>query len=131
MGCSRDTMQSSQFLCCSGLSYKWISSGPMTEDRIFGSLALNASLGLPPLPGSLAVTPTFPLVTKIQPSSPSNFTPLGLSPPIYMVTPLAYLACTLKSPCTVQRPEVGNWAFPSNSIGPVYSVPMPQCPISI
>ncbi len=107
----------------------------MTEPRIFLSLALKASFSLAAAaaPGSEAVTPTLPRETNIQPSVPSNLTPLGLSPPISMFTPLAYFDSTRKLPWTFHSPEPGsgNEPRPVISVGPVSSVFIPQWAMSM
>src|SRR5690606_298783 len=80
--------------------------------------------------GSVAVTPTFPRDTNIQPSVPSNRTPLGYFPLISITTSFGYNICTSKSPWTFHKPLVGKSAHPSASNGPLNSVPIPQCAIS-
>src|SRR5690606_14005978 len=87
MVCLPLRIHSSQFWCCSGLSYSLVSLSPITDCSILESLALNASFSLPsPAPGSVAVTPTLPRDTNIHPSVPSNRTPLGFFPLICITT---------------------------------------------
>src|SRR5690606_347484 len=100
-----------------------------SEPNILGLLAWKALLA--PVVGSVAVTPTFPRPTNIQPSLPSKRTPLGLSPPRYISTPLAYLARASYLPWTFHSPVVGNSAVASISMGPVCSVSIPQWAMSI
>jgi hypothetical protein len=98
---------------------------------IFGSLAASARESLSLETGSLAVTVSSPRETNTHPSVPMNLIPFGKSPLTIMWTPFAYSASVRNGPWTSHRPFVGNSAEPQISIGPVNSVSMPQCALSM
>src|ERR1700736_3746957 len=98
---------------------------------ILGSLADNALASFSLATGSLVVTDSLPRETNIHPSLPSNLKPLGNSSLTIILTPFAYRPSLLNLPCTSHNPLVGKSPQPDTSTGPVYSVFMAQCALSM
>src|ERR1700687_4326105 len=98
---------------------------------ILGSLAKRALGSFNLATGSLVVTCSLPRETNIQPSVPSNLRLLGNSSLTLIRTPFAYRPSVLNLPCTSHSPLVGKSPQPDTSRGPVYSVSIAQCALSM